>query len=38
MIRAAEEVFDRHAHGLGDGNLDGLIRAQTVRDALQHSR
>ena len=38
MIRTAEEVFDRHARALGDGNLDGLIRAQTVRYALQHNR
>jgi hypothetical protein len=38
MIRTMEEVFDRHAHALGDGNMDGLIRVQTVRYALQHNR
>jgi hypothetical protein len=38
MIRTPEEVFDRHAHALGDGNLDGLIRVQTVCCALQHNR
>jgi hypothetical protein len=38
MIRTLEEVFDRPAHALGDGNLDGLIRVQTVCCALQHRR
>jgi hypothetical protein len=38
MIRTPEEVFGRHAHAHGDGNLDGLIRVQTVRCALQHNR
>jgi hypothetical protein len=38
MIRTAQEVFDRHAHALGDGYLDGLIRMQTVRYALPDSR
>jgi hypothetical protein len=38
MIPTPEEVFDRHARALGDGNPDGLIRVQTVRCALQHSR
>jgi hypothetical protein len=38
MIDTPEEVFDRHAHALGDGNLDGLIRVQTVCCALQRSR
>ena len=38
MIRTAQEASDRHAHALGDGNLDGLIRAQTVRYALQDNR
>jgi len=38
MIRTQEEVFDRHAHALGDGNLDGLIRVQTVCCALPRSR
>jgi hypothetical protein len=31
-------VFGRHAHALGDGNLDGLIRVQAVRYALQDNR
>lgn len=38
MIRTPAGGFDRHAHALGDGNLDGLIRVQTVRYALQHNR
>jgi hypothetical protein len=38
MTRIPEEVFDRHAHARGDSNPDGLIRAQTVRCALQHNR
>jgi hypothetical protein len=38
MIRTLEEVFDRHAPALGDGNLDGLIRVQAVCCALQHNR
>jgi hypothetical protein len=38
MMRTPEDVFGRHAHALGDGNLDGLIRVQTVRCALPHSR
>ena len=38
MIRTPEEMFDRHAYALGDGNLDGLIRVQTIRYALQHNR
>jgi hypothetical protein len=38
MMRIPQEVFDRHAHVLGDGNLDGLIRPQTVRYALQDNR
>jgi hypothetical protein len=39
MIRTPEEVFDRQAHALGDGNLDGcLIRVPTVGCAVQHSR
>jgi hypothetical protein len=31
-------VLDRHARALGDGNLDGLIRVQTVRYALPDNR
>jgi hypothetical protein len=38
VIGTAREVFDRHAHALGDGSLDGLIRVRTVRDALQDNR
>jgi hypothetical protein len=38
MIRTPEEVFDRHAHALGDDNMDGLIRVQTARCALQRNR
>jgi hypothetical protein len=38
MIRTPQEVFDRHAHAVGGGNLDGLISVQTVRYALQDSR
>jgi hypothetical protein len=38
MVRTQEEVFDRHAHALGEGNLDGLIRVQTACCALQHNR
>ena len=34
MIRTPEEVLDRHAHTLSDGNLDGLIRVQTFHYAL----
>lgn len=38
MIRTLEEVFDRRAYALGEGNMDGLIRVQTVRYALRHNR
>ena len=38
MIRTPEELPGRHAHALGDGNLYGLIRVQTVCCALQHRR
>jgi hypothetical protein len=38
MIRTPEGVSDRHAYALGDGNLDGLIRVQTVRYALRRNR
>jgi hypothetical protein len=38
MVRTAQEVFDRHARVLGDGGLDGLVRALTVRYAVQDSR
>jgi hypothetical protein len=31
MTRTPQEVFDRYARARGDGNLDGLIRVQTVR-------
>jgi hypothetical protein len=33
-----EEVFDGHAHALGDGNPDSLIRVQAFGFAVQHNR